>query len=53
MSLQTKSQATQVPTSLTGNAGDDVLDGGAGADTLTGGLGDDRYIIDDRGRYRS
>ncbi|MDP9131883.1 MAG: Ig family protein, partial [Nitrospirota bacterium] len=31
---------------LTGGAGNDVLDGGAGADTLTGGTGDDIYIRD-------
>ncbi len=34
------------PTSITGGAGNDVLDGGAGADTLIGGAGNDTYIVD-------
>ncbi len=31
---------------ITGGAGNDVLDGGAGTDTLIGGAGNDTYIVD-------
>ncbi len=31
---------------LTGNAGNNVLDGGTGADTMTGGAGNDTYVVD-------
>ena len=34
---------------LTGTAGDDVLDGGPGVDRLVGGAGDDIYILSDAG----
>ncbi len=31
---------------LTGNAGNNVLDGGTGVDTMTGGAGNDTYVVD-------
>jgi Ca2+-binding RTX toxin-like protein len=34
---------------LTGNAGNNLLNGFAGADTMTGGAGDDIYFVDDAG----
>jgi serralysin len=34
---------------ITGGAGNDLLDGGAGADTLIGGQGDDVYVVDSAG----
>ncbi|MEP9401705.1 calcium-binding protein [Sphingomonas sp. VNH70] len=34
---------------LTGNAGNNVLDGYTGADTMIGGLGNDTYVVDNAG----
>lgn len=35
--------------SMTGNAGDNILDGGARADTMAGGAGNDIYLVDNTG----
>src|SRR5262249_56682088 len=40
---------TGLPTTLTGNAGNDLLDGGANADTMIGGAGNDSYFVDNGG----
>ena len=37
----------EIPASVFGIAGDDLLDGGPGADRMLGGAGDDTYRVDD------
>lgn len=39
----------EIPVSVFGVAGDDLLDGGPGADRMLGGAGDDTYRVDDSG----
>jgi len=39
----------ELPASVFGMAGDDLLDGGPGADRMIGGAGDDTYRVDDAG----
>ena len=34
---------------LSGNAGDNIIDGAGGADTMIGGAGDDTYLVDNTG----
>jgi len=42
-------RGNELANSITGNAGDNLLDGLAGADTLIGGAGDDMYFVDNAG----
>ncbi|SDA59307.1 Ca2+-binding protein, RTX toxin-related [Pseudomonas sp. NFPP33] len=39
----------ELANTITGGAGNDVLDGGAGADRLVGGAGNDSYYVDNSG----
>ncbi|MGF0337873.1 peroxidase family protein [Ectopseudomonas toyotomiensis] len=39
----------ELANTITGGAGNDVLDGGAGADRLVGGVGNDSYYVDNSG----